>query len=159
MRQLHPDVNPGKDTTAAAVALNAAYQALLDRVDKQAGEQDIEKALVDVFDEPEAEPTEVFINPFACPGVDPFMWEELQEATQGAADPAAALASAGVILGSESGGAAVEYVTPAQLRALRAELERMSTTMDSLGVEVASCYVWDCVLRARVANNRVWARQ
>ncbi len=31
----------------------------------------------DVFDYPEAEPTELFINPFAC-AIDPFMWNELQ---------------------------------------------------------------------------------
>ena len=31
----------------------------------------------DVFENPEAEPTELFINPFAC-AIDPFMWRELQ---------------------------------------------------------------------------------
>ena len=31
----------------------------------------------DVFDYPDAEPDELFINPFAC-AMDPFMWKELQ---------------------------------------------------------------------------------
>jgi len=33
--------------------------------------------MADVFDYPDAEPSELFINPFAC-AVDPFMWRELQ---------------------------------------------------------------------------------
>lgn len=32
-----------------------------------------------VFDAPEAEPSELFINPFAC-NVSPLMWRELQVA-------------------------------------------------------------------------------
>ena len=31
----------------------------------------------DVFEYPDGEPSELFINPFACP-IDPFMWRELQ---------------------------------------------------------------------------------
>ena len=31
----------------------------------------------DVFDYPDAEPSELFINPFSC-AIDPFMWRELQ---------------------------------------------------------------------------------
>lgn len=31
----------------------------------------------DVFDFPDEEPSELFINPFAC-AIDPFMWRELQ---------------------------------------------------------------------------------
>ena len=31
----------------------------------------------DVFDFPTEEPSELFVNPFAC-AIDPFMWRELQ---------------------------------------------------------------------------------
>ena len=34
----------------------------------------------DVFEEPESEPSELFINPFAC-GVNPLDWRELQVKT------------------------------------------------------------------------------
>jgi hypothetical protein len=33
--------------------------------------------LEDVFDAPDGEPTEVFVNPFSC-GVNPMRWRELQ---------------------------------------------------------------------------------
>lgn len=34
-------------------------------------------AFKDVFDQPEAEPDCLFVNPFAC-SVDPLQWQELQ---------------------------------------------------------------------------------
>lgn len=42
----------------------------------KSGEEDTE---IDVFDFPEAEPTCIFIDPFAC-NIDPMSWKELQVA-------------------------------------------------------------------------------
>ncbi len=39
------------------------------------GDQDLIE--IDVFEIPEAEPSELFVNPFAC-GVNPMDWRELQ---------------------------------------------------------------------------------
>ena len=41
------------------------------------GSHNEEEVTVDVFDAPEAEPTELFVNPFAC-NIDPMEWRLLQ---------------------------------------------------------------------------------
>ena len=40
-----------------------------------------------MFDRPEAPPTQVFVNPFACYNVSPLLWEELQRVGGWSAQP------------------------------------------------------------------------
>lgn len=47
------------------------------------------------------------------------------------------------------------YLSPAQLAVLEEELAAACTTMDAIRLEAAAFFVSDCLLRARVANNRV----
>lgn len=70
----------------------------------------------------------------------------------GADDPEGALSQAGV---SFNEGFCVVYLSPQQLAVLQQELERMSAAMDTISIEVAGFFVRDCLLRARVANNRM----
>jgi len=106
---------------------------------------------IDVFDYPEVEATEIFANPFACYNVNPCDWEKLQEMAENAVDdPENELRC----LGAGPSGGAIEYVTPAQLKALLEELERMGPATDPVTVEACAYYVRDCLYRARVANGR-----
>jgi hypothetical protein len=52
------------------------------------------------------------------------------------------------------GDSVVAWVTPSQLQALTAELERMGS--DPVSQEVAAAYIGNCLLRAAAANNRQW---
>ncbi|GAB4823573.1 hypothetical protein N2152v2_010619 [Parachlorella kessleri] len=154
IKRLHPDVSVDEDTTEAAAALNAAYEAILQALERGelvgGGRQ--QRDWLDVFDLPEAPPTQVFVNPFACYNVSPLDWEQLQQVVAGAQDPEAALMRAGVGVGS---GLGIVYLSPEQLRIIEEELERMTLAMDVITIEVASYFVRDCLLRARVANNRM----
>lgn len=143
IRQLHPDVNDSADATARAAALNAAYENLM-TADEVEGLPDEGLDAFDVCDTP---PIVLFINPFAT-NANPLLWEELQAAAKGAADPLDALQAAGVGA-SES---AVCYLTQEQRDALVNELERMRGTW---AVDAAAFYVSDCLARARVTNARV----
>ncbi|BDA47221.1 hypothetical protein COCOBI_10-0660 [Coccomyxa sp. Obi] len=145
IRQLHPDVNPLKNTTEDAAAVNEAY-ALLQQVSTDDAAQ-----FSSVFDAPETEPSELFINPFAC-NISPLLWRELQEVARSADDPVTALAAQGVYL-RES---AVYYLTPCQLAAITADLEAME---DSMALELTSWFVSDCLMRAARANERMPAQR
>ncbi|EIE23375.1 hypothetical protein COCSUDRAFT_62912 [Coccomyxa subellipsoidea C-169] len=145
IRQLHPDVNPLRDTTEEATALNEAYALL------QEGFLTGEEEVPSVFDVPEAEPSELFINPFAC-NTSPLLWRELQEVVKGADDPVSELAAQGVYIRDS----AVYYLTPCQLAAVTADLEAME---DSMAVELTSWLVSDCLMRAARANDRMPAQR
>lgn len=153
IKELHPDINQEEDTTAAAARLNAAYELILKGLEGRGrGGPQGEDDRLDVFDRPEALPSEVFVNPFACYNVSPLMWDQLQQVVEGAADPEEALTQAGV---SFDPGSPVVYLTPRQLSILTQELDRMSAAMDTISIEVAAFFLQDCLLRARVANNRM----
>jgi hypothetical protein len=150
IRELHPDVNPAPGATEAAAALNAAYASLLAELgggSNGGGEADAE---ADVFDFPEAEATELFVDPFACPGASPLEWRELRAAAAAApgSDALAALRAAG----AQPADGAVLYLTPAQLAAIDSELEGMAP--DPMGVEIAAYMLRSCLGRARFANAR-----
>lgn len=65
---------------------------------------------------PEAPPDRLFVNPFACYGVTPLQWEELQEAAREAEasgrDPWLSLQQAGV----QCSEGAFVYLSPRQVR-------------------------------------------
>jgi hypothetical protein len=152
IRKIHPDVDPAPGATEAAAALNAAYASLLDELGggSNGGEADAE---ADVFDFPETEATELFVDPFACPGASPLEWRELRAAAAAAAaapggDALAALRAAG----AQPADGAVLYLTPAQLAAIDGELVGMAP--DPMGVEIAAYMLRACLGRARSANAR-----
>lgn len=145
MKQLHPDVNPTEDTTAAAAQLNAAYQHLLAGA---SGSEDDGPDPLDVFDAPEADATELFVNPFACYGVPLVQWEALQTVAA-TGDPEAALQAAGVSFGE----GAILYLTPAQLEIVEAELDRAAAAADVTAEEACAWFVSNCLTRANRANN------
>lgn len=159
IKQLHPDVNPaGDDSTAAAAALNAAYERLMQGFASNSREDDDEEEEFDplsVFDLPEAEPDQLFVNPFACYNISPLQWEELQTAGRAAEaagrDPWYSLQQQGVPCSE----AAFVYLSPQQLQLIREELESASAAMDAFSMEAAAFFVSDCLQRARMANNRV----
>ncbi|KAL4435186.1 hypothetical protein ABPG77_001868 [Micractinium sp. CCAP 211/92] len=157
IKLLHPDVSPpGEDTTAAAAALNAAYEALMDGFSGSwDSEEEEDGDPLSVFDQPEAEPDQLFVNPFAVYNISPLQWEELQAAARAAEaagqDPWSALQQQGV----QCSEGAFVYLSPAQLAALEAELATASAAMDVIRMEAAAYFVSDCLLRARVANNRM----
>lgn len=152
MKEAHPDVNPDRDTTDDAVRLNAAYTALA--AEYTLGGQEAGEELLDAFDVAEADATEVFINPFACANASPLMWAELQEVARCAdgGDPEEALRVAGA--GPTSG--AVHWLTPAQLAAAVAELERAGPVYDPVTLQSVAFYLSDCLARARLTNDRAW---
>lgn len=168
-----------------------------------------------MFDLPEAEPGQLFVDPFAVYGVSPMQvggglgwwrvrcsmgcqatalalgiciavldafgipcmlspaglppallllspsfppqWEALQEAGRAAAaagqDPWMALRQQGV----QASEAAFVWLSPQQLEILTDELRRASNAFDASAMEAAAFFVSDCLMRARVANNRVGA--
>lgn len=160
IKLLHPDVSAsGEDTTREAAALNAAYEALMAGFDSNSRDdsEDEEYDPLEVFDLPEAEPDRLFVDPFAVYGVSPIQWEALQEAGRAAAaagqDPWMALRQQGV----QASEAAFVWLSPRQLEILTDELQRASDAFDASAMEAAAFFVSDCLMRARVANNRVGA--
>jgi hypothetical protein len=108
---------------------------------------------IDVFDFPEADADELFVNPFLCTNVSVCQWKELQDiAVNGGAeaDAEAALIRAGA--GPRQG--ALVYLTPRQAGQLRQELQRLGFSPDPVAVEACAYYVRDCLHRARMANGR-----
>ena len=101
----------------------------------------------DVFDNPEAEPDYIFINPFSC-NIDPLLWRELQEMAKSSPDFGAELMRQGVYLPDS----AMTYLTPAQLDSVQDILTAME---ESLNFELASWLLTDCLTRADRANNRL----
>ena len=160
IKLLHPDVNPDKDTTDQAVALNAAYTVLFQEYSRSNGItgtalRDDVIVDMDVFDLPTVDATELFINPFACYNINPLMWRELQEvgrtAVDNGDDPEEVLRRQGVVLDESS---AIHYVTPDQYTTLIEEFERLGAVSDVLALQACSFYITDCLFRARWANLR-----
>ena len=87
-----------------------------------------------------------------------LQWEDLQiaarEAEAAGKDPWYALQEQGVQC-SES---AFVYLSPQQLAIVEQELERASAALDATSMQAASFYLSDCLMRARVANNRMPTR-
>ena len=107
----------------------------------------------DVFDFPQGEPNEVFVNPFACYNVSPLHWEELQNAVMGADDPEEVLRRAGA---GPSEGGTIFWLTPQQKEVLIDELQRVVCPgVDTFTLEACSFYLRDCLYRARFANSRI----
>jgi hypothetical protein len=83
---------------------------------------------LDVFDLPEAEPNELFVNPFACYNVSPLQWRELQEAAKEAEaarrDPWSSLQQQGV----QCSEGAFVYLSPRQVNRGGGALEGVSFT-------------------------------
>ncbi|EFN55763.1 hypothetical protein CHLNCDRAFT_52421 [Chlorella variabilis] len=166
IKLLHPDVSAagGQDTTAEAAALNAAYERLMaaygtnSRDEGGRGDEEEGGDPLDVFDLPEAEPDRLFVNPFACYNISPLQWEELQqvarEAEAAGQDPWYALQQQGV----QCSEAAFVYLSPQQLALVSAELERASAALDATSQQAAAFFLADCLMRARVANNRMPTR-
>ena len=105
----------------------------------------------DVFDSPEAEPDQIFINPFAC-SVNPLDWRQLQQVAGACGQEElceAELLRQGVYMQSSS---AVCWLTPGQLAGVVADLTAMES---NLNFEITSWLVNDCLVRAERANNRM----
>ncbi|DBB11683.1 TPA: hypothetical protein ACH3X3_007064 [Trebouxia sp. C0006] len=146
IKVMHPDVSADDDATEDAVALNAAYTALME----QHVDYDEEDDLLDVFDISEAEPDLLFINPFGCQ-MDPLLWRELQDYAQSAPDSRLLedhLLAAGLSMTSS----AIAWLTPAQLLTVQKELERME---EQLSFETTAWWLSDVLMRARVTNSRM----
>eukprot|EP00884_Botryococcus_braunii_P008095 jgi/Botrbrau1/17287/Bobra.0015s0044.1 len=142
IREVHPDVT-GSDTNAEAAELNAAYQLLMQAAPDVTQFVD----LGDVFDNPDGEATEVFVNPFSC-GINPLRWRDLQEvARSDREDPEEALQKAGIACGYSG----IHYLTWSQLGVICDSFEEMEATLD---FESTAWYVMDCLNRARQANAR-----
>lgn len=155
MKSLHPDVNPSPDATQVATCLNMAYEEVLDRMGTS--RVSVDEELGDVFDRTNGPVSCLFCNPFSCYGVDPLMWQELQQVVQAhAEDPQPALMVAGVSAPDSS----FVYLTEEQMEAVRVELEAMQ---QSWAFELTAYYLADCLARARLANNRTevqrWRQQ
>ncbi|KAK9861891.1 hypothetical protein WJX84_004684 [Apatococcus fuscideae] len=140
MKILHPDVNPDLDTTEEAIAIVAAYKHIL------AVHSEDDLVEIDVFEVPEAEPTELFINPFGC-NADPLEWRQLQVAGRSQSDPEAALLAAGVSCSSS----AILWLSPAQLAIVEQDLAEMDITLNS---ELTAWVLADRLGRARFVNGR-----
>jgi hypothetical protein len=159
MKLIHPDVNIGIDTTEDAIQLNNAYQTLLNMC-KSNGHDDHGdlgwNKVGDVFDTGETTPTTtddhlLFVNPFAFYNINPLDWEKLQEVVAGCeteTEAVEALMAAGAAPTSEEGGAVV-MVNQAQLDVLITELERMSDALDTVAIETAEYFVYNCLARKR----------
>lgn len=130
---------------------NSIYISIADYSRENGGEL---QGQPDVFDLPETEATELFVNPFLCYNANPLQWEEIQEVARNAEkegrDPEEVLrwVRAGP---SES---AVIYLTPLQLEAVVEELKSIGPAADVITLEACAFYLTDCLYRARVANNR-----
>lgn len=148
MKRLHPDVHPEADTTAAAACVTVAYHQLMQGfLDGSIDDLSHE----DVFDSPEAEPDQIFINPFAC-SVNPLDWRQLQQVAGACGQEElceAELLRQGVYMQSSS---AVCWLTPGQLAGVVADLTAMES---NLNFEITSWLVNDCLVRAERANNRM----
>lgn len=125
IRQSHPDLTRSSDSTDQAALINASYEAILrayaEGEVKERSQDDVEP---DPFDRSQGEADQVFVNPFACPGVDPLEWRLLQEmvaarSSDANPDPEEVLRMSGVP--TRSG--VVNYLTPEQLAALIEEFE------------------------------------
>lgn len=146
IKVMHPDVSTDEDATVDAIALNAAYTAL---VEGHIG-YDAEDDLLDVFDITEAEPDLLFINPFGCQ-VDPLSWRELQEYAQTAPD-GRLLEDHFLAAGLSVSSSAIAWLTPAQILTVEQELEKMEMT---LSFETTAWWLSDVLMRARVTNSRM----
>lgn len=113
----------------------------------------------DPFDFPEADATEIFVNPFACYGVPPGEWETLQEiayrATSSGIDPEVALQTAG----AGASPSAIVFLTPVQRQLILEELDRMGPAPNQVTAEACAYVIADCLYRARIANGRVDIRR
>ncbi|CAG9463364.1 unnamed protein product [Pedinophyceae sp. YPF-701] len=125
MKELHPDLNPDRDTTEMAARVNDAYEVLRSGsydedvpVETNAATADGD----DVFGRPgprDGPADQIFVDPFSC-NIDPLEWRFLQQIARDAeADPESALTAAGVSFGP----GAIQYLTAPQLAALVDELE------------------------------------
>lgn len=106
----------------------------------------------DVFDFPETDADQLFVNPFLCTNVSVDQWEELQDIARNgiATDAEEALIQAGA--GPRQG--AVVYLTPRQRDQMLQELQRLGLSPDTVAVEACAYYVRDCLYRAQIANGR-----
>mmetsp|Transcript_28011 Transcript_28011/g.72071 ORF Transcript_28011/g.72071 Transcript_28011/m.72071 type:complete len:237 (-) Transcript_28011:309-1019(-) len=151
MKTTHPDVSTDEgDATAAATALNLAYEAALARVEGRAPAMTAagraQEGQGDEFDRCSGPADRLFVNPFAC-NVDPFMWRELQEAAAAGASPEEGLLARGVYTGP----GAVLYVTREQLEVLFVQLQAMELSYD---LDVTAWLLGDMLARAGRANAR-----
>jgi len=156
MKELHPDVAAGEEDQARAVEVIAAYAAVMGGRRARTGSEGEEDAptgpLGDAFDFPDGDPDQLFVDPFACLGVDPMQWRALQEVVKrgvdAGRDPFDVLsADVGV-----SGQGAVEFLTPEQVDDLTRELEGMEQAA-AYDTSPYQYYVQDAIARARRANN------
>lgn len=161
MKLLHPDVSAsGEKTTLEAAAVNAAYEQVMSGFDSNSrgDSSDEEEDPFGVFDLPEAEPDQLFVNPFACYNISPLQWEQLQaaakEAEAAGRDPWYALQEQGV----QCSEAAFIYLSPQQLALVTEELERACMALDATSMEIAAFFLSSCLMRARMANNRMPSR-
>lgn len=143
MLRMHPDRNRDKDTTVEAAAVNEAASILLS-VDRSS----LLEPEPDVFDAPEGEATEMFVNPFdTC---NPMLYEEIIALIQNTpGDPIDALLSAGGC----SREIPLYYLTPLQFETLMEELRSMGPAPSAIELEVAEYFFLDALLRAQRANN------
>lgn len=81
---------------------------------------------LDEFDVCNGEPNKVFVNPFQC-AVDPFMWEELNQAAQGLEDVEMGLYRMGV---SEIDEYAIYKLTEEQYAAISRQFSTMMSMND-----------------------------
>eukprot|EP01026_Neomeris_dumetosa_P010765 TRINITY_DN13996_c0_g1_i2.p2 TRINITY_DN13996_c0_g1~~TRINITY_DN13996_c0_g1_i2.p2 ORF type:complete len:212 (-),score=23.91 TRINITY_DN13996_c0_g1_i2:102-737(-) len=148
MKRLHPDVNPDTDTTQLAISINKAYKELMSQ---QIDINDKSGPIGDVFDETVGEVEMIFINPFACFGVDPMRWRELQGLVGGkemsmGMDIDSVLQSYGI----NFQGGAINYLTQEQYEEVWREMGLMEK---SLSFETTAWYLGDCLSRAYRVNN------
>lgn len=162
MKLIHPDVNRGIDTTEDAIQLNKAYQTLLNTC-SSIGDDDDDgnlgwNTVGDVFDTNKTTPPTtddclLFVNPFAFYNINPLDWEKLQEVVAGCeteTEAVEALVAAGAAPTSQEGdGGAVVIVNQAQLGVLITELGRMSDAMDTVAIETAQYFIFNCLARKR----------
>lgn len=142
--RIHPDRNPKKDTTAEAARLNEAFEALISQEEISFRTQDL-----DVFDAPEEEATEIFVNPFDT--YNPLLLDYVLEiARNNPLDVSGALQAAGAAPREIT----IYYLTPLQVQTLRAELAGLGPIPSPVELEVAEFFIRDALLRAQMANNR-----
>lgn len=152
IKELHPDVNPVQDTTGPAADLNAAYSHLLeDMIINKRSRTAGSGAFKDVFDQPEAEPDCLFVNPFAC-SVDPLQWQELQDYARDGMARNVLLEDHLLAAGLAAPASAVNWLSPAQLAAVQQVLASMEERFD---FEATAWSLDDMLRRARRANERL----
>eukprot|EP01023_Acetabularia_acetabulum_P061879 TRINITY_DN7529_c0_g2_i1.p2 TRINITY_DN7529_c0_g2~~TRINITY_DN7529_c0_g2_i1.p2 ORF type:complete len:209 (-),score=30.28 TRINITY_DN7529_c0_g2_i1:624-1250(-) len=144
MKIIHPDVNPDMDTTQKAIAINKAYKELM----SQNFENSDSDQIGDVFDERNGEVQTIFVNPFACYGVDPMQWRELQKLIENnfENDVEDVLYQNGISAST----AAINYLTQDQYDEIVREMMLMERC---LSFESTSWYLADCLVRAQRVNN------